>query len=49
MDYIFRYIRLLNLEFAQMTEQLDAETAGLLGVLTIATGWFWLRGNAIKR
>lgn len=49
MDMIFRYFRLLRFELAQMAEQLDGEMAGLLAVLTIATGWFWLRGNIIRR
>ena len=49
MNYIFRYLNLLQIEFAEMTQQLDGELAGFLAVLTIAMGWFWLRGNVIKR
>jgi len=32
-----------------MAEQLDGELAAILAILTIATGWICLRGNAIKR
>lgn len=49
MEFIFRYFRLLQFELAQMAQQLDGEMAGLLAVLTIATGFYWLRGNIIAR
>ena len=49
MDHIFRYFRLLQFELMQMAHQLDGELAGLLAVVTIALGWFWLRGNIIQR
>jgi hypothetical protein len=49
MDLILKYFRLLQYELAQMAQQIDGEIAGLLAVLTIASGWFCLRGNKIKR
>ncbi len=49
MDYIFRYLRLLNTEFAEMTYHMKPETVGLLGVVTIAAGWYCLRGTTFKR
>ncbi|MDA8563305.1 hypothetical protein N9L06_02520 [Mariniblastus sp.] len=48
MDFIYRYLRLLQFEAAEMAQQLDGELAGLLAILTIALGWFWLRGNIIR-
>lgn len=49
MDMIFRYFRLLKFEAAEMCQQMNVEMAGLLAVLTIACGWFCLRGTKIKR
>ena len=49
MDYVFRYFRLLHIELAEMTHHLKPEMAGLFGIVSIAAGWYCLRGTTFKR